>query len=450
VIQPHKHFAQRLWDWLTTPSPSLDEIGDQRSARLAASFLFVILLLDLVGAFARLPRLGLAGAFLGGLGLSLFSTLLAYSLTRTRWYREGIFIFSVGFAAAAYYSIITQAGQADHGTLILIYVPISLIVASSFLSSRIILLLTGLNVAAYLATPLFGAMLPENIYPQAGIITLIGLVLILMANFRTNLERARLKDMHKINQDLKTLSDRLERENAELERFTYTVSHDLKSPLITIKGFLGFLLEDASNGNVTRLASDIQRISDATDKMQRLLNELLELSRIGRIVNPPQEISFRSLVDEAVELVYGRIVERGITVHIDNDLPLINGDHQRLLEVLQNLIENSAKYMGDQPSPRIEIGQQRGVNGTPVFFVRDNGIGIEPRFKDRIFGLFDKLDAQSEGTGIGLALVKRIVEVHGGRIWVESEGLGKGTTFYFTIPDSGKTNHEPDYPKAHS
>jgi PAS domain S-box-containing protein len=230
----------------------------------------------------------------------------------------------------------------------------------------------------------------------------------------------------------------LEQRNAELERFAYTLSHELKSPLITIKGFLGYLREDAFNGNSTRLESDIQRIGDGTEKMQRLITELLELLSIGRIVNPFEEISFRTLVDEAVDLVHERIVEQGIAVHMDNDLPLVYGDHKRLVEVLQNLIENSTKYMGNQSEPRIEIGQQAGEDNMPVFFVHDNGNGIEPRFKDRIFDIFAKLDAQSEGTGIGLALVKRIIEIHGGKIWVESEGIGKGSTFYFTIQGSRK------------
>ena len=165
------------------------------------------------------------------------------------------------------------------------------------------------------------------------------------------------------------------------------------------------------------------------------MNDLLELSRIGRVTNKPQEIRFNELIAEALELVHGRISQRGISVHVDEHLPTIFGDRQRIHEVLQNLIDNAAKFMGDQPLPRIEIGQQGELKGKPVFFVRDNGIGISPQYKDRIFGLFDKLDGQTEGTGVGLALVKRIVEFHGGRVWVESEP-GKGSTFFFTLPTS--------------
>jgi signal transduction histidine kinase len=227
----------------------------------------------------------------------------------------------------------------------------------------------------------------------------------------------------------------LEAKNVELERFTYTVSHDLKAPLITVRGFLGFLEKDAASGSLDRMKADMSRIIEATDKMQRLLGELLELSRIGRMMNPPQAVPFEAIVRDAVERVHGRIQACGARVEIAPDLPTVHGDRIRLVQVMQNLVDNGCKFMGNQPNPRIEIGQ-RGfdADGKPILFVRDNGIGIDPQHRERIFGLFNKLDAQTEGTGVGLALVKRIVEVHGGRIWVESEGEGKGATFCFTLP----------------
>jgi PAS domain S-box-containing protein len=231
----------------------------------------------------------------------------------------------------------------------------------------------------------------------------------------------------------------LEDKNAELERFTYTVSHDLKSPLITIRGFLGFLEKDALAGNLDRLRADIGRISEATTRMQRLLDELLELSRVGRMVNFPEEIPLETVVREAVELVQGRIRASGVQVDIAPDLPVVYGDRTRLVEVVQNLVDNAVKFMGERPEPRITIGQQ-GIerSGMLIFFVRDNGSGIAQQYQDRIFGLFNKLDAQSEGTGVGLALVKRIIDSHGGRIWVESGGLGQGSTFFFTLPQPPK------------
>jgi signal transduction histidine kinase len=242
-----------------------------------------------------------------------------------------------------------------------------------------------------------------------------------------------LVERKRVEAEIRKINEELGSKNEELERFTYTVSHDLKAPLVTINGFLGYLEQDAQSGDTERLQSDIHRIQDATKKMQRLLNELLELSRVGRMVNPSETIPFTALAQDALDLVHGQLEKGGIAVELDPNLPAIYGDRQRLTEVLQNLIENAAKFMGEQPQPRIEIGQQGEEDGKPVFFVRDNGIGIEPEYHERVFGLFEKLNTNTEGTGIGLALVKRIIEFHGGRIWVESEA-GKGTTFCFTLP----------------
>ena len=240
----------------------------------------------------------------------------------------------------------------------------------------------------------------------------------------------------RVEAEREALIAELEVKNAELERFTYSVSHDLKSPLVTVKGFLGFLEQDAMKGDIERLQADIQRIREATDTMHHLLNDLLELSRIGRLVNPPQQTAFDELAHEAVERVTGQIAERVVQVNIAPDLPAVYGDRPRLVEVLQNLIDNAVKFMGDQPEPVVEIGVNHREDEL-VFYVADNGIGIDPRYHEKVFGLFDRLDQSIDGTGIGLALVKRIVEVHGGRIWVESEGQGHGSTFSFTLPQKG-------------
>jgi PAS domain S-box-containing protein len=230
----------------------------------------------------------------------------------------------------------------------------------------------------------------------------------------------------------------LESKNAELERFTYTVSHDLKSPLVTITGFLGYLEKDALSGDQQKIRGTIQRIALAARQMQSLLNDLLELSRIGRIMNLPENISFEEVVKEAIERVRGQLEAKEAQIKIQNDLPTIYGDRVRLVEVMQNLIDNSAKYSNPAATPYIEIGTKEDVQGQTIFFVRDNGIGIDPQFHERIFGLFNKLDTKAEGTGIGLTLVKRIIEVHGGNIWVESDP-GKGATFYFTLPNNPQT-----------
>lgn len=231
----------------------------------------------------------------------------------------------------------------------------------------------------------------------------------------------------------------LETKNAELERFTYTVSHDLKAPLVTINGFLGYLETDTVSGNMDRVRLDTRRIHNAVNKMHLLLNELLEISRIGRITNPPEKIPFEALVQDALKVVHGRLAERNVDVTVEPNLPPVYGDRQRFTEVLQNLIENSAKYIGDQREPHVNIGLAGEEDGKPIFYVKDNGMGIDPKYHEQIFGLFNTLEPNGDGTGIGLTIVKRIVEIHGGRIWVESQ-LGEGATFCFTLP---KTKLDP-------
>ncbi len=230
----------------------------------------------------------------------------------------------------------------------------------------------------------------------------------------------------------------LKERNEELIRFTYAVSHDLKSPLVTIQTFLGYLEQDIRKPDAARMEKDLGYIRTAADKMGRLLDELLELSRVGRKMNPPVEVPLQAIVKEALDLVAGRIAERGVQVEVTEEPVVLYGDRPRLVEVFQNLVDNAVKFMGDQPAPRVEIGVEQ-AGEEMVLFVRDNGIGIDPRYQPKLFGLFEKLDPGTEGTGIGLALVKRIVEVHGGRIWVESEGLGKGTTFRFTLAKTQTT-----------
>jgi len=241
----------------------------------------------------------------------------------------------------------------------------------------------------------------------------------------------------KAEAERESLLRELEAKNTELEQFTYTVSHDLKAPLITIKGFLGYLGDDVRSGNQKRIDSDVTRIAEAVDKMHRLLNELLELSRIGRKMNTPETVPLGDLVAEVVESLQGRLQSTSVELKVAENLPVVQGDRQRLLEVIQNLVDNAVKFSANQTEPLVKIGLDGQEEGMAVIFVRDNGVGIPPEYHQRIFELFNKLDPGAEGTGVGLALVKRIIEFHGGRIWVQSEA-GKGATFYFTLPETNQ------------
>jgi len=229
----------------------------------------------------------------------------------------------------------------------------------------------------------------------------------------------------------------LEAKNTELERFIYTISHDLKTPLISIKGFVHLLEEDAAEGDAKLMDGYLKRIDESADRMWQLLNGLLELSRSGHSLGHMEVVSMSDLAHEVVNSAAGEIARNKVRVEISPDMPPVYGDPARLREVLQNLLTNATKFMGDQRRPHVIIGA-REDSGQIVYYVRDNGMGIVPSYHTKAFGLFEKLHPKIEGTGVGLAIVKQIIVLHGGRIWVESSGLGKGCTFCFTLPHGSK------------
>ncbi|MFW5725662.1 MAG: sensor histidine kinase, partial [Bacteroidota bacterium] len=230
---------------------------------------------------------------------------------------------------------------------------------------------------------------------------------------------------------IKKQLEELGRINSELERFSYTVSHDLRSPLVTIKGFLGLLREDLSDHNQEQVEEDMLRIESATDKMQQLLEDLLKLSRIGKVVDQNERFSMSLAANEAHELLHGLMREKNCRIDIQQDMPEVEAGKARIRELFQNLLENAVKFTRHPDATEIKVFS-RVEAGNDIFCVKDNGVGIDPRYHDKVFGLFNKLDATTPGTGLGLSLVKRIVDNHKGRIWIESDGK-TGTTFCFTI-----------------
>lgn len=225
----------------------------------------------------------------------------------------------------------------------------------------------------------------------------------------------------------------LDDKNAELARFTYTLSHDLKTPLVTLKSFLGFLEKDLDAENKVKVRKDIDFMNAAVNRMGRLLEDLLAMTRIGREFTPKVKVSFLQVVEEALLLVAGSATRHGVEVRVEDAPVVFHGERKWLVEIWQNLLDNAIKYRNLDVPAVVEVGCEQTSEG-PVFHVGDNGIGIDLRYHEKIFGLFERLETSAEGTGFGLALVRRVVEVNGGRIWVESEGLGKGSRFKFTLP----------------
>lgn len=233
----------------------------------------------------------------------------------------------------------------------------------------------------------------------------------------------------------------LARKNAELDRFTQTVSHDLKSPLLSLRAFIALLEGDLKAGREERVKIDIARMSESAERLETMITTLLDLSRSGRSVATPLPVRFGDLVRQAASLVEAVYRQRGVELVIAGDLPDVMGDRERLMQVMTNLLDNAAKFMGNQNEPRVEVGVQHDAGGT-VFFVRDNGMGIRQENLQKAFGLYERFNPEVPGTGFGLAIVQRIIEAHGGKIWAESEGEGKRTVFRFTLPEV-HPSHDP-------
>jgi len=250
------------------------------------------------------------------------------------------------------------------------------------------------------------------------------------------------EDLNKTTEELKLARNKLEEKIAEVERinkelddFTYIVSHDLKEPLRGVKAFTKLLSEDYSE-KLDKGAKDyIGTISDSSSRMTKLIEDLLNLSRIGRIGSVEPDVDLNALLLDVKEDLAYSLEEKHVDLKLAKDFPKVTCDRVRIREVFTNLISNAIKYSKKDVRPAIEVGYSK-KDGFYEFFVKDNGIGIEKDYYDRVFQIFQRLHAKGEheGTGAGLTIVKKIIENHGGKIWVESK-VDKGSTFYFTIKE---------------
>lgn len=237
----------------------------------------------------------------------------------------------------------------------------------------------------------------------------------------------------KAEDERESLIRMLNAKQEELENFIHAASHDLKSPLITIKGFLGMAERDMAEGKTEDLKRDLERISGATERMFMLLGDLLEYSRLGRTEENREELDVLAVLREVIEVLEGPLKRAGGSISLPESAPVICMERTRLHRLFQNLLENSIKFVRKGAPPEIHVSVAT-VNGETCFSVCDSGIGIEPRHQKNIFNLFSKLDPMQHGSGMGLAMVKRIVEHNEGEIWLESEGSDKGTCVRFTLP----------------
>jgi len=240
------------------------------------------------------------------------------------------------------------------------------------------------------------------------------------------------EELKQANATLTRQAEELEKSNIELQHFAYIVSHDLQTPLRSICGFVQLLDQEYGDKLDDRAAEWIRRTVLSTQRMQSLIRDILAYSRVDANVHPFAKVSLAGVFAEVVDLLRDSIRESGAVVAGD-DLPEVLGDRPQMVQLLQNLIGNAIKYRGDEP-PRVEVFVTE-TEGEWIVTVRDNGMGIPPEHSQRIFDVFQRLHTQQAipGTGIGLAICRRVVQRHGGRLWVESVP-GVGSSFRFSIP----------------
>ena len=236
----------------------------------------------------------------------------------------------------------------------------------------------------------------------------------------------------------KRAEEELRRINEELKNFVDVVSHDLKTPIISIQGFSSLLFKKYQEKLGEKGRMYLEEIKGSARRMEILVSDLLALSRIGQVASHFKDVSSLKMVSNIISGLKGRLKEKDIELVVGNDLPTVYCDEKRIYQVFENLFVNAIKFTRGAKSPKIEIGYEDGGK-FHQFFVRDNGIGIDPKYHRTIFERFRRLKEieDEEGTGLGLAIVERIVNNHGGKVWVESE-KGNGATFYFTLPKASR------------
>ncbi len=247
------------------------------------------------------------------------------------------------------------------------------------------------------------------------------------------------EDLKQLNARLKSANKDLEAANKELEAFSYSVSHDLRAPLRAIDGFSDIVIQRFAS----QMPSEAQRllnvVSTSSKRMGQLIDDLLGFSHLGRQPLSQQPVKISDLVHDIVDELRKEQSDRHVEVGVGN-LPDCVGDPPLIRQALVNLLSNAFKYTRKKEKPTIEVNHRQS-EGKTVYFVRDNGAGFDMEYAGKLFGVFQRLHSsdQYEGTGVGLSIVQRIIQRHGGRIWAEAE-VNKGATFYFTLPGDSSSN----------
>lgn len=258
-----------------------------------------------------------------------------------------------------------------------------------------------------------------------------------------NIFRERNAETERLLTEVESQREALERSNEELDQFVHTVSHDLKTPVVTSSGFIGMMKDLASKGKLEAAISKLNILERCNQRMHQLIGDLLDLSRVGRVEVDYQIIDTSKYISGIIDSLETELNRKNITSSISEPLPMFEGNESRVLQVFENIISNAIKYTQDDGTGKIEIGGHTDGNWTQIY-IKDNGPGIEEQYHEKVFSLFQRLESNQEGTGVGLAIVQKIMKFHHGKVWIESKGQGTGCTFWLRFPNS-----QPKQQKEH-
>lgn len=431
-----------LWARLTEPSGEIKKPDERRRVRLLLSVLVVIIALGLGSGLAQLVLVaGFLATFLtilAGIGV----LTLAYVLVRSGRYEPGAFITC--FAPTAASLAVLLVNPAD--TAAFAYFLVGVVLASMLLGIRAAASISVVNVIAIAALPVLDpAWTVATIAGPLGFNVVIPALLLLFMRHRDSLELDRQcellerdKQVRALNEELearvRARTAQLEAANKGLETFTYTVSHDLKAPLRGIDGYCHLLLEDHAARLDEKGLQYLRNVRKAAQKLDALINDLLDYSRLERSDLALASVEPRAVIDALLEEYADDISAQGVAVRVTANCAPVLADRSGLTMALRNLIGNALKFTRGATRPELEIGCSEDATSHRLW-VRDNGEGFDMKYREQIFAVFQRLHHGEEypGTGVGLAIVRKAMERIGGRAWAESEP-GKGAIFYLEIP----------------